>query len=394
MRWRHKKRGTSYAEVGRGSLQASDLSLLRDGAVMVVYRDEAGELHCRVESEFEDGRFELLPEAPWLVSIPIWGREYVDVFVRAAAPALRAALSRLRAPVKIVVHTTPADEEAIRAALPKSCEVQMLKIADESKYVSLQEAHAEALNMAPVGSRVVLLNADLVVSGNLFERCAAHFATGKCAVVLLGIRTTASQDANPPAGAAPRKLLAWAWEHRHQIIKDLEWPSGGSMIPTNLFFMSSDSVVARGFHLHPVAVVKYSDEVTCTSTIDGDLLDHFQYDKIHVVVDPDDCAMLEVSTPDRRFPVRESGGMTPQRVAASMATRASATHRWLFGHRIGVLGPVRDCGDGPVAREVLDILNMGVPAVVGSRRGRDPRGLRGSQPTRGPIPGSPADYIP
>lgn len=311
----------------------------------------------------------------WIISVPVWGESYVRTFAEAAAPALLAAVGRLHVPVKFVMHTD--QPERVRAALPDQ-DVEFCRVGDRATYVALQEAHAEVVAASMFGDRVVLLNADLVVSGNLLERCAEHFDAGRLAIVLLGIRTVAGRE-RPPAGAAPRDLLAWAWDHRHQIIRDLEWPRGGSLLPTNLFFAAGGSVVARGFHLHPAAIIK-QDDTDFSSTIDGDLLDCYPRDRIHVVVDPDDCSMCEVSPPERRFPVRDDGGMRPRRVAASMASRASATHLWLFTHRIGVVGPTRDCGDEQVVGEILEIMSQAAPAQVGGRRGRDPGGARGRVP--------------
>jgi hypothetical protein len=57
-RWRHKKRGTSYSEIGRAGLQAADPGGLDDNDVMIVYRGDDGQLWVRPEYEFLDGRFE------------------------------------------------------------------------------------------------------------------------------------------------------------------------------------------------------------------------------------------------------------------------------------------------------------------------------------------------
>lgn len=62
-RWLHKKRRSTYIEIGRAKLQASDVGGFSDMQPMVVYRSELdGSLWVRPEDEFEDGRFEALAD--------------------------------------------------------------------------------------------------------------------------------------------------------------------------------------------------------------------------------------------------------------------------------------------------------------------------------------------
>jgi hypothetical protein len=57
--WRHKKRGTVYEVVGLAELQSST-GRPEDGSFLVLYKGEDGKLWAREQSEFQDGRFEIL----------------------------------------------------------------------------------------------------------------------------------------------------------------------------------------------------------------------------------------------------------------------------------------------------------------------------------------------
>lgn len=58
-RWRHQKRGSSYAEIGRATAQSA--IPIREGDTVVVYvADVDGSINVRKDTEFEDGRFEQL----------------------------------------------------------------------------------------------------------------------------------------------------------------------------------------------------------------------------------------------------------------------------------------------------------------------------------------------
>ena len=65
MRYRHKKRGSTYTLVGRAKIQAPKDAPLTDYEVVQIYQSEAtNEMYVRRVSEFNDGRFELIEPSP------------------------------------------------------------------------------------------------------------------------------------------------------------------------------------------------------------------------------------------------------------------------------------------------------------------------------------------
>jgi len=68
-RFIHRKRGTTYTEIGRGLLQSDQP--LEDMAVVVLYRSEKdGSLWVRPPHEFDDGRFREVPPSADPVQLP------------------------------------------------------------------------------------------------------------------------------------------------------------------------------------------------------------------------------------------------------------------------------------------------------------------------------------
>jgi len=55
-KWYHLKRGTKYVENDRAKIQIATTPPV-EGDVVVVYRGENGDVYCRKQEEFEDGRF-------------------------------------------------------------------------------------------------------------------------------------------------------------------------------------------------------------------------------------------------------------------------------------------------------------------------------------------------
>lgn len=67
--YRHKKRGTSYAKIGTAVIQTEvwedEFGNPVDGEKLVLYQSlDDGKYYVRTPEEFEDGRFEKLPDGP------------------------------------------------------------------------------------------------------------------------------------------------------------------------------------------------------------------------------------------------------------------------------------------------------------------------------------------
>ena len=60
VKWKHKKRGTTYIAIGLASLKCETPP--SEGTLLVVYQEEDGHIWARPYDEFLDGRFEMIDE--------------------------------------------------------------------------------------------------------------------------------------------------------------------------------------------------------------------------------------------------------------------------------------------------------------------------------------------
>lgn len=281
----------------------------------------------------------------WLVSVPVWGDDHLARFVDHALPALRAALRGFPLPVRFMVHT---DRPARIGQAMEGLDVILRPVPrGNDHYRQFGDCHREAVAHAGSDERVALLCADLVVSRELFLACEARFASGKRAVVAAATRTLAPEG--PPIGASSADLLAWTLRHPHPMVQACFWGEK-SCTPWAVYFRDGEDVTLRGFHLHPVAIVK-DRALPFEGTLDIDLLDNFESGEIHVVTSPDELALAEMSPAARPFRLAREA-MTPDSIAEWARTRARPVHWWLSTHRIVLQGSGRT-EDEAVWREVL-----------------------------------------
>lgn len=289
----------------------------------------------------------------WYLSTPAWGDFNRKVFAKRAVHSYLAALHNLGTDrVKWVIHT---DQPGFADRELDGYPVTYIHTSPEAAfYDEYRKCHLSVLrDMARPGDCVSLLNADFIVSDNFFTRIREHLSGGYRAVVTLGMRTLLDKNL-PPTSVDPRTLLSWAWEHKHGVTRESVWGSGHSPAPTHIFFEEGDSVVARSFHLHPVAIVKdYLIEIR--SSIDGETLENFPFETIHVVTDPDDLAFIEMSK-SGKFRHFSGGTLSIDAVIGLMHSHymRAPLYRWQFGHRIVMKGDGSSLGDVHIAKAILD----------------------------------------
>ena len=268
----------------------------------------------------------------WIATIPVWGDWYIDRFINHGLPSLKVAVTEFGKSVTFRVYTDQADR--LRPLFDGfSVEFRDLPMHIEKVHPRFAACHQNAAYKAKSGDRLMLLCADMVVSRELFSACDARFEAGKKAVVCCATRTVGS----PPIGAKARELLRWTMKNAHPITKDLFWGTGKSACPWTVYFGSDEGITLRGFHLHPIAIVKdrtYSFE----GTIDQDLLNALSHEEIHVVTSADELGIAEVTVGHRDDLGRHQHPMTLDSIANWASGRAAPIHRWLSSHSIIITG--------------------------------------------------------
>jgi hypothetical protein len=195
-------------------------------------------------------------------------------------------------------------------------------------------AHRQAINLAATGDRIALLCADMTVSQDAFAAAEARFAQGKKLIMAAASSTV---------GAAPiapaRQLLEWSLDHLTPMCQELFWHEGRGSFPWCVYFRHSRGVDFRGFHLHPFAVVKHPGLTFRGTTSDLYLSEEFPREQVHVVISPDELALVERSPADRARPRGfKVGAFSLTAWALAMGPNFSPQHLWHFTHQITLRG--------------------------------------------------------
>jgi hypothetical protein len=268
---------------------------------------------------------------PLHIAIPAWGEAYIRLALRYTIPSIRAA-KPWDGPVTLVIHT---DEPGsfFDVGLP----VQIRPKPPGNGHAAQAIAHREVVTSAPLGSVLMLLNADVVVSVECFSEAQRLLSGGAKVLAALGLRCLI-RDSDPPIGVDAKTLHKWAWKNRHPINEDCVWGRGKTGTPTLLFFERGESVTARCFHMHPAFIAKDRD-LSFGGTIDDDLIGRYTSSEVHVICHCE-MAFAELSPASKQF--RSVGPLSIDRVVQFGAHRFRPAHIEMFEHN-----SIRILGDGP-----------------------------------------------
>lgn len=291
-----------------------------------------------------------------IITVPVWGDEYSKLFLGPVLKSHRAALKELDLEFGGMIdvrYVVPTDRPAEIAEALGDLDLTLVPIPSKALYTfrTLCDGHRRGIEVAREGDRVVLLCADMLLSRDVFAAVERRFRKGKKAIVSGGLRTVLDRfDPYPPPMRA-RKLSSWAWDHRHPITKNFVWGKGKTTYPCVVFFENGANVVMRGFHLHPLAVIK-DRPLPFSGSIDLNLMDQYRFDEIHLVTDVDELATAEIS---HKSKTHNSGDeiFDTNQITAWAIRGGLPMHWWNFRHRIIVRGDGTDQGDSEVAEEVL-----------------------------------------
>lgn len=293
----------------------------------------------------------------WLISVPVWGARYVDIFRATALPMLKVAAAQITDDVRLILHTDDANQFERDECEALSIETRRLP-AGYQWFNTMSRAHREVIDLACHDDIVVLLTADMVVSREAFAACRKIFDRGKRLVCCNAMR--ALDEGVLPHNPSGRELSEWAWRNRHPMVRDCTWPDGRSEDLSRVYFENGKNVTCRTWMPHPFALRSDNRRLKFNPTVDSDLIANYEQDEIHLVNSPDELAVMELSPPSKTAGARDLDEVEPAQGLEPMAKRygkilplARKIYPWVLRQRIVVAGNGEGCGDEKIIKELF-----------------------------------------
>jgi hypothetical protein len=304
---------------------------------------------------------------PFFLSVPVWGEEYVRIFLEVSLAAQLAPgnLPSLPQPerCRYLIYTTAEFAERIRAApsfaaaanlLPMDVRVFDLPVYDPAdpaswgkRYEVKSDCYRSALRDAEnAGAVNVLLNADIVLADGFLRRAAEVIGMGKRVIEVVGPRTLKGPveaalaayrtGSNPAIAVPPRALTQLSVRHLHPMAQMHLWDAPiDAFHPSHMYFrVGSSSLVARCFHYYPIVIHPRATGAMFSTTIDQDLVDSAcpDFSDTYLPPDSDDMYCCELSDPSHFVGAMFRRPVTPQNIAGFFSAHCTPRSRSLLSH--------------------------------------------------------------
>jgi hypothetical protein len=262
---------------------------------------------------------------PFHILVPVWGQQYVDVFLALSLPSLLAegnlpALSWDAAHI-VRIYSTAEDAEAIRSSaiyhrLAKlvAVDIRLVSLGSATPHQVMSDCYRDGIERADaLDAPVIFLTADIILATGTFDLLQQQLAAGRRAVMTVGPRLRLDPAAaifeksfrqDDGTIAVPKRELAelaMAYLHplceRHLVDGDSEF-----FVPANFIWQVGQAgLLFHCLHLHPLMVYPREKIGQFFSTIDDEYVALACPDPrdTHVVVDSDELAIAELTGTER-----------------------------------------------------------------------------------------------
>lgn len=226
-------------------------------------------------------------------SLPVWGADYVDKFIRHALPShVAAGLDG-----DYVVHTDdpsrviPSLQLAMRQGL--KCVISVIKIDPEQSYFQFSQYQKDVYDQSEAA---VFLSPDAVIHPRTF--------TSLRRAVDLGARFVECPGVNTVGGCPPFDDTMGLWARTHLIptLAGNVWGSDSPdmMCPLTCYFADGDNFWTHAFYHHPLCAVNDGRWLGIEGTTIDWVLPQMYSPRETVCLQGTDALMVELS-PEQKF---------------------------------------------------------------------------------------------
>src|SRR3990167_2444641 len=229
------------------------------------------------------------------INTVVWGEEFIKTFINIAIASQLAEgnipdLDKKCTPIYFI-YTRKEDQPQITSSILFQKLASKIPIvfrfftcdSNLSIHQTLTNCHIKAIKEANQNQAPILfLSPDLIVSRGAFSYFVDLLNRGKRLIASLGIRLSLESmekelskrhliNENQPLSLTANELIDLAFRNLHTFSKNLFWRNekANHILPTIFWKLDDTTLLARGFHIHPIVIWPTDYHTLPCTTIDG-----------------------------------------------------------------------------------------------------------------------------